>query len=178
MLVTEDGIVMAVSPLQPWNASYPMLVTVDGMVKVPTFPFGQVCKMVLSLLYNVPSAEQYLALSGDTFIAISLLHNEKALSMLVTEDGMLMVVSPLQQENAAYPMLVTEDGMVMAPTFPFGQACRIVLSLLYNIPSAELYSVLSGETFIVTSLLHSVNAQSPMLITEEGMLMDVSPLHP
>lgn len=97
MLVTEDGIVMAVSPLQPWNASYPMLVTVDGMVKVPTFPFGQVCRMVLSLLYNVPSVELYSVLSGDTFIAISLLQSRNApLPMLVTEDGMSMLVSPLQ----------------------------------------------------------------------------------
>ena len=32
MLVTLDGIVTDVSPLQPENADHPMLVTLDGIV--------------------------------------------------------------------------------------------------------------------------------------------------
>ena len=32
MLVTEDGMVTEVRPLQPLNANFPMLVTEDGMV--------------------------------------------------------------------------------------------------------------------------------------------------
>lgn len=72
IVVTEDGIVIELSPLQPWNAKSPMVVTEDGIVKVPVFPAGQVSRLVLVLLYNMPLLELYLGLSGDIFIEVSL----------------------------------------------------------------------------------------------------------
>lgn len=73
------------------------------------------CRVVLSLLYKIPSAELYSGLSGDVFMADRLLQELNAMDpILVTEEGIVMSVRLLQPENAQEPILVTEEGIVMS----------------------------------------------------------------
>jgi hypothetical protein len=56
MLVTPEGIVMLVNPVQPEKAYDPILVTLEGIVML-VFPPGQVIKVVSDLLSKTPSTE-------------------------------------------------------------------------------------------------------------------------
>ena len=49
MLVTLEGIVTAVSPVQPENAESPMLVTLEGIVTAPMMPAGAVKSVFCNL---------------------------------------------------------------------------------------------------------------------------------
>jgi len=92
-----------------------MLVTLFGIVNVlPVFPAGYVIKVVLALLYNMPSCEQYVVLAVSTFIAVRLVQTEKAYTpMLVTLLGIVTLISFSHQEKALKPMMVTLLGIVM-----------------------------------------------------------------
>jgi drug/metabolite transporter (DMT)-like permease len=100
MLVTLFGMVMLVRLRQPSKAPIPpMLVTLFGMVKeAAVFPAGYVIKIDLSLLYNMPSTEQYAVLLPPTFMAVRPPHPRKtAFPMLVTLFGMVILVSFVQR---------------------------------------------------------------------------------
>jgi hypothetical protein len=98
--------------------------------------------------------------------------------MLVTLSGMLTLVRPLQSEKAQSPMLVTLSGMVKAPVLPPRHRIKTVLSLLYNTPPLELYSVLFKPTFIAVRLLQPRKALLLILVTLSGMLTLVRLLQP
>jgi hypothetical protein len=54
----------------------------------------------------------------------------------VTELGMTRLpVSALQPEKALFPIEVTVIGIVIEPVFEVGQEIRVVMVLLYRIPS-------------------------------------------
>jgi hypothetical protein len=56
-----------------------MLVTLFGMVKeAVVFPAGYATKVVLALLYNMPSCELYAVFLVSTLIAVRLEQSEKA----------------------------------------------------------------------------------------------------
>ncbi len=54
MVVTLFGRVMLVRPVQPLNASLPMVVTVEGTVIAPVLPAGNAITVVWSLLNKIP----------------------------------------------------------------------------------------------------------------------------
>ena len=112
MLVTLEGMVMEVRELQPQNAEFPMLVTLEGIIVVlqPWINvFVEVSIIALQLL-----RESYLLLFSSTIIDVRELQPQNAsLPMLVTLEGMEMDVRELQLRNAEYPMLVTLEGMEM-----------------------------------------------------------------
>jgi len=68
-------------------------------------------------------------------------------------------------------MPVTLLGIVKAPVFPSGYRTSVVLFLLYNTPSSELYLVLVISTFIAVRLGHLEKAPLPMPVTLLGMVM-------
>ena len=74
--------------------------------------------------------------------------------------------------------LVTPSGMVKAPVFPAGYCIRVVLFLLYNTPSTELYAVLSAITFIAVRLVQPEKAPLSMLVTLFGMVTSVRLVQP
>jgi len=90
--------------------------------------------------------------------------------MLVILLGMVILVS-LVELKARAPMLVTLFGMVKAPVLPAGYTTKVVLVLLYNTPSCELYTVFAASTFIAVRLVQELKAQSPMLVTLLGMVI-------
>ena len=117
--------------------------------------------------------------------------------MLVTELGMAMDVSPLHPLNAECPILETEFGMMMEVSSPqpANANCSMlvtelgiivvlhpVIRLLEEVAMIALqllrlsYTVFSLATTIEVSPLQWLNALSLMLVTELGMVMDVSPL--
>jgi hypothetical protein len=127
--------------------------------------------MVFPLLYNTPSCDVYALLSAATFIAVRLEQSEKAkFPMLVTPFGMVTLVRLEQLEKAEFPMLVTPFGMVKeTPVFLAGYLYKMVLLLLYNTPSCDVYALLSAPTFIAVSSLQPLKAVELMLVTLFGM---------
>jgi cellulose synthase/poly-beta-1,6-N-acetylglucosamine synthase-like glycosyltransferase len=115
--------------------------------------------------------------------------------MWVTLFGMVTPVSLTHFEKAASPMKVMLFGKVIFPVIPFGTLMILVLSLLYSMPSCELYAVLEALTFIAARLgqlskvlsspisvtplpmfmlerfSHSKKAMCPILVTLPGMFM-------
>ena len=89
MLVTDEGMVMLVKPVQPENADSPMVVTELGMVV-------------------------FLQLATSVLVAVSMMALQSLReSYFVLPASTLMLVRPEQPANAASPMVVTELGMVM-----------------------------------------------------------------
>jgi len=109
--------------------------------------------------------------------------------------GMVMLVRLVQERKAKSPMLVMLLGMIKAPVFPPGHLTNVVLFLLYNTPSSELYFVLAESIIIEIRLVHqskalasisviplpmvtlvrlvqSLKASIPMLVTLSGMVME------
>jgi len=178
MLVTPLGMVMLISCLQPSKALYPMLVTLFGMVNAPVFPRGYITNVVLALLYTTPLSEEKTVLAESTFIAVRLVQPIKASSaMLVTPLPMATLARLVHWAKAQPSMLVTLSGMVKeALNFPSGYLINVVLVLLYNTPSCELYAVLPESTFIAVRLVQSTKALSSMLATLLGMVMLARPV--
>ena len=109
MLVTEGGIVTSTSPLQPQNARSPILVTDDGIVTSPFTPAMRICP---PFEQSKPLIEQYVLFAGSTMNDIILLHPVNANDpMLVTLEGIDTDLSPEQPLNANDPILVTPDGI-------------------------------------------------------------------
>jgi len=81
-----------------------------------------------------------------------------------------MLVRLEQPKKAPYPILVTLLGMLNEPVFPSGYLNKVVLFLLYNTPSIELYAVLVASTFIVVRLEQPEKAPAPMLVTLFGIV--------
>ena len=88
MLVTLEGMVTEVRPLQPEKTEEPMLVTVLGMA-----------------VFLQPAIRVLLAVS---IMALQLLRE----SYFVLPFATLMLVRPLQPEKTELPMEVTELGMM------------------------------------------------------------------
>ena len=65
ILVTLSGIVTEVRLVQFRNASSPMLVTLFG-IETFFFAYGILISLLLSLLYNTPSNDEYTALFSST----------------------------------------------------------------------------------------------------------------
>ena len=112
MLVTDEGMVMLVKPVQFWNARSPMLVTDEGMVMLvkPVQPVNAWLPMLVTdegmVVVLQPATRVLLAVS---IMALQLLRE----SYFVFPASTLMLVKPVQPENAPLPMLVTDEGMVM-----------------------------------------------------------------
>jgi len=85
---------------------------------------------------------------------------------------MAMLVRPVQLKKALLSIKLMLSGIEKAPFFPAGYARKAVLSLLYNTPLSEVYSLLQGETFISVRLLQPEKAQFPMSLTLSGIVMD------
>ena len=68
MLVTDSGMVMLVKPLQPENASFPMLVTDEGMVVVLQ-PATRVLLAVAIIALQL-SRESYFVLPASTLMLV------------------------------------------------------------------------------------------------------------
>jgi hypothetical protein len=101
---------------------------------------------------------------------------QKACSrMLVIELGMITSVR-LHPKNAAVSMFVTKPGMVYEPVMPCGNSNKDVLSLLRSTPFDVAYTVFPFDTFIFVNLRHRLKALPPMLVTELGIVTEVSPL--
>ena len=134
MHVTLFGIVILVKPVQPENASYPMLVTLFGIVilvkpvqpenaqfpilvpPVITTVFSEAGtelvppKITLKLISPVPSA---LDPTYGSVMLVRLLQSSNTDSPTpVTLFGIAMLVILLQSPNARLPILVTLSGIV------------------------------------------------------------------
>ena len=111
MLVTRDGIVTDVSPLQPENASASMLITPFGITTHP-LPDPRI-SVIPSFERRQLSIDLYFVLSTSTTIVVSPLHQLNAeLPIFVTLEEIVTDVSPSQAENAKFPMRVTPNGIV------------------------------------------------------------------
>ena len=94
----------------------------------------------------------------------------------VTEDGMVIDVREVQSQKQLNPKLVTEDGMtvVLHP--------RIILlvdvSIIALQLSRESYTLLFLSTVIDSREEQPLKQESPKLVTEDGMSMDVRDLQP
>jgi len=76
-------------------------------------------------------------------------------------------------------MVVTLFDIVKeVPVFASGYLIIIVLSLLYNTPSCELFSLLPGSTFISVRLVHPLKAAPATKLTLAGMVMLVRLVQP
>ncbi len=103
------------------------------------------------------------------------LQPQKALSPIhTTEEGISMDFNELQSEKAKSPILVTEEGIVTsllvpkyANSFIFFWSINISLSTT----NKGLFTI-----FISCNNLQSEKTPSPMLVTEEGMVMDFNEL--
>ena len=99
MVVTLFGIVMDVSPLQPWKAYAPMVVTLLGMV-VFLHPVIRVLFSVLMMALQL-SRESKISLPASTVMLSNALQPAKTLyPILVTLLGIVIDVNPVQQQNA------------------------------------------------------------------------------
>ena len=133
-----------------------MVVTPFGIMKFPFLPAGYECKSDLSLLYNTPFTAVYAVLAAVTFIAVRL----------------------VQPRKASSSMSVTLSGIVKEPFFPHGYTTNLVLALLYNTPSCELYALLPAATFIAVRLVQPLKTKFSMLVTLFGMLTLVRLVQP
>ena len=94
MYVTLEGIVIEVRPEQPKNAKSPILVTLEGMIV-----FLQPAISVLDLVSIIAlqlSRESYLGFLSSTIILVRLRQPCNPSSMLVTLEGMVIEVRPEQ----------------------------------------------------------------------------------
>ena len=135
MLATLSGIVMLFKPLQPENASSPMLVTLSPTVilakplhlKNALYPilvtlFGMIMlvkplqseNVSAPMLVTLPSLGIMLFLQPAirVLLAVSI---RQLPSLWYTElpGSTVILVNPLQLENAPFPMCVTLSGIVM-----------------------------------------------------------------
>ena len=103
---------MLVRPVQPENASLPMLVTLDGIAVVLQPAISVLLEV--SIIALQLSLLSYFEFPASTLILVSPVQPEIIpFPILSTFDGMVMLVRPEQLEKAEEPMLVTLDGMVM-----------------------------------------------------------------
>jgi hypothetical protein len=108
------------------------------------------------------------------FIVCKELHSRKAkLLILFTEDGMSIDCKDLQSQNACLPILVTEDGIIKFFGF-VKQEINFFMSDVYKFSSYILKLEELQETFI----LHPTKGFPPILVTENGILMDCKDLQP
>ena len=108
---------------------------------------------------------------------VKLVQREKAyIPILVTPSGMVMEVRPLQPPKASSPMLVTLEGMTvfLHPAMSvFVDFSIMALQLL-----RESYFVFPEATEIEVRPLQLKKGLNPMLVTLEGMVMEVRPVQP
>ena len=92
-----------------------MAVTESGIeYVVEVFPIGYRIIVVLSLLNNTPSIDEYCSLNISTSILSNDLHPENAWSPIdVTELGIKINDNDLQSKNADSPIDLTELGIVI-----------------------------------------------------------------
>ena len=116
MLVTDEGMVMLVKPVQSKNARSLMLVTDEGMVVVLQ-PATRVL-LAVSIIALQLLRESYFVLRASTLMLVKPVQPENAeLPMLVTDEGMVMLVKPLQSLNAFSPMLCTSSPSIYSFTW-------------------------------------------------------------
>lgn len=133
MLVTEDGIVMDVTPVAFRKALAPMLVYVAIRTLIAPYNNAVAPDNAPALLNTLVSHDTiipdfpynvFVLPSGiiarpfrsvDSWkMAVVIPELKNALEpMLITEDGIVMDVKVLTNSKALVPMLVTEDGMVI-----------------------------------------------------------------
>ena len=89
---------------------------------------------------------------------------------------MVIDVKPLQPENARSPIEVTELGITvfLHPNISVLVADSTIALQLF----LESYTVFPLSTTMVVKPLQELNAQSPIEVTELGMVIDVKPLQP
>ena len=97
--------------------------------------------------------------------------------ILVTEEGMFMEVRELQHSKAYIPILVTQDGISYFSK-PTPARIRLLSFLLNNTLFSELYIGFDSSTVMVVRELHEAKAPSSILVTEEGMFIEVRELQP
>ena len=154
---------MPVNSVQSLNASYPMVVTVSGMVTAP-------CAVVpsISILFTITNGFSALLFSihfvpEKAFAPISVMVFENAIfsklpqftnapsAMLVTVSGIVTLSKLLNSQNASSPMPVTilpfiSLGIVISVT-PSGFVSPIITHLL-----SSVISYLNSSGSIVTSV--------------------------
>ena len=69
-------------------------------------------------------------------------------------------------------MLVTELGILKEVScLPIAYCTKVFLSLVYRLPSIEVYFTFPLSTFICFSWVQLAHIPSPMLVTELGIVM-------
>ena len=94
--------------------------------------------------------------------------------ILVTEEGMDIAFNELQSEKAKSPILVTEEGIVtplLVPKYANSFIFFWSINISQSTTNKGLFTI-----FISRNNLQSEKTPSPMLVTEEGMVMDSSEL--
>ena len=157
MLLVLAGMEMPESPLHPWNAPLPIVVTPAGTAMEPRLlQFSNAPLPILLIeeeIATLVNAEQPLnVLLGmeltDACILTddSLVHPEN--TPVPSDDtlpGTVTEVSPVQFENALFPMLVTEEGIDTAVIFDFPEkapaAIAVAVSGIVILPPLPVYPV-------------------------------------
>ena len=107
---------------------------------------------------------------------VSAVHPINAYSPIhFTDSGMLMLVSALHCSNAPSPIHVTDSGITVLANPCIRQF--VLVSMMALQLFRESYTLFSSATTMLVSALHPSNAQSPIILTDSGMLMLVSFLH-
>ena len=122
------------------------------------------------------NADHHILVTEEGIVTVSneLQYSKACPPMPVTEEGIDIDFNELQPEKALSPMLVTEEGIVTLLLVPkYANSFRFFWSI--NISPSTTNKGLS-IVFISRNNLQSEKTPSPMLVTEEGMVMDSSEL--
>ena len=92
--------------------------------------------------------------------------------MVVTLWGISMLARLVQSENAQLPIVVTLWGKVKALSFlPVTYCTNSFPSLVYKLPSMDIYAWLFSLTVMLARLVQPENANLPMVVTPSGISM-------
>ena len=98
-------------------------------------------------------------------------------SILVTEEGMFMEVRERQPAKAVFPILVTQDGISYFSKSPLARI-RQLSFFLNNTLLSDPYIGFDSSTVMAVRELHPLKAPPPILVTEEGMFIEVRERQP
>lgn len=157
----DVGISTEVKLRQPQKADRHIFVTDEGMVNVPPFPPGKVCKNRMSFVYRTPFEETKFLFPASTMISVREVQSLKAdVPIVETDDGIVTEGNPLHPWKAYVGMDVTEFGITT--DIRLLQLLKALCPMVFT----ELGSVADVK------LWQPSKADSPIVVTEFGIITD------
>ena len=135
--------------------------------------------MVIDVSDEQPSKQLYSKLVTEEGMVIDVSDEQSSkhhLPKLVTEEGMVIDVSDEQPSKQLSSKRVTDDGIIVF-LHPAIMVLLLVLMIAWQF-SRESYTGLFASTRIEASDEQSAKHPLPILVTEEGMVIEVSDEQP